>query len=309
MLAEDGRFYFLEMNTRIQVEHTVTEEVTGIDLVKEQLRVASGEVLSFSAETLATTGHSIECRINAEDAGRDFAPTPGAVTHFRIPGGPGIRVDTAFEDGASILPTYDSLIAKLIVWGRDRDEAVARTRRALAEFTVDGVATTIPFHQKLFEHEVFVAGGATTSFLAEYPEVLPPPSTVVAAAADESEAQSRELLVEVNGRRLQVRVFGQGPAAEAPAVNGTKKERAKSGKSGGKKRGHDGVELTSPLQGTVIRISAQPGATVTHGQLICVIEAMKMENEIVAHRDGTVTNIAVQPGDSVKIGAVLATIE
>jgi acetyl-CoA/propionyl-CoA carboxylase biotin carboxyl carrier protein len=309
MLAEDGRFYFLEMNTRIQVEHTVTEEVTGIDLVKEQLRVASGEVLSFSAETLATTGHSIECRINAEDAGRDFAPTPGTVTHFRIPGGPGIRVDTAFEDGASILPTYDSLIAKLIVWGRDRDEAVARTRRALAEFTVDGVATTIPFHQKLFEHEVFVAGGATTSFLAEYPEVLPPPSTVVAAAADESEAQSRELLVEVNGRRLQVRVFGQGPAAEAPAVNGTKKERAKSGKSGGKKRGHDGVELTSPLQGTVIRISAQPGATVTHGQLICVIEAMKMENEIVAHRDGTVTNIAVQPGDSVKIGAVLATIE
>jgi acetyl-CoA/propionyl-CoA carboxylase biotin carboxyl carrier protein len=218
MVAEDGRFYFLEMNTRIQVEHTITEAVTGIDLVKEQLLVAAGRPLSFDQDDVAPRGHAIECRINAEDAGRDFAPSPGVVSRFAPPGGLGVRVDTAFEDGAAILPAYDSLIAKLVVWGRDRPEALARTHRALREFRIVGVPTTVPFHQRLIAHPVFVAGEATTALLAEHPEVLPPPAMPVEAANGAADVPPRDLTVEVDGRRLAVRVHGTTIARSRAAV-------------------------------------------------------------------------------------------
>jgi acetyl-CoA/propionyl-CoA carboxylase biotin carboxyl carrier protein len=312
MVTPDGRFYFLEMNTRIQVEHTVTEMVTGIDLVKEQLLVASGCRLSFAESDITPVGHAIECRINAEDAGRDFAPTPGTVTRLRLPGGPGVRVDTAFEPGAAVLPHYDSLIAKLVVWGRDRTEVLARTKRALGEFIVEGVPTVIPFHQRVLEHPVFAAGEATTTFLAEYPEVLPPPVQKVVTGSTETAAPAREVTVEVNGRRLVVRAYGL--SVNQPTGMPTTSHRAprlRNERTGGRQQAHasDGAELTSPLQGTVVRVAVAPGATVGRGDLICVVEAMKMENEIVAHRDGTVASLAVSTGDAVKIGALLAVIE
>ncbi|MEA2595137.1 MAG: acetyl-CoA/propionyl-CoA carboxylase, biotin carboxylase, biotin carboxyl carrier protein [Thermomicrobiales bacterium] len=310
MLAADGRFYFLEMNTRIQVEHTVTEFVTGIDLVKEQLLVACGQPLSFRQADIAATGHSIECRINAEDASRDFAPTPGIVTRFRAPAGHGVRVDTAFDDGAAVLPNYDSLIAKLVVWGRDRAEALARTKRALGEFQIEGVPTTIPFHQRLIDHPAFVAGEATTAFLAEHPEVLPSSSEPVRPAQQEAESPAREVTAEVNGRRLIVRLFGL-PAGDSPSAPATPRRapRLESKTPGSHRHGIDGAELTSPLQGTVLRVVVTPGAPVNRGDLVCVVEAMKMENEITAHRDGTVSSLAVATGDSVRIGSLLAVIE
>ncbi|MGH2557423.1 MAG: acetyl-CoA carboxylase biotin carboxylase subunit, partial [Thermomicrobiales bacterium] len=202
LLAEDGCFYFLEMNTRIQVEHTITEAVTGVDLVKEQILVAQGRPCSFDAAAAAPRGHAIECRINAEDAGRDFAPGAGVVTRYREPGGPGVRVDSAMEEGAEVLPAYDSLIAKLVVWGRDRTEAMARVRRALNEFEVEGVLTTIPFHQRVLTHPAFVSGSATTAFLADFPEVIPPPAPPITVEAGGEALPPRELAVEVNGRRL-----------------------------------------------------------------------------------------------------------
>jgi acetyl-CoA/propionyl-CoA carboxylase biotin carboxyl carrier protein len=310
MLAADGNFYFLEMNTRIQVEHTVTEAVTGIDLVKEQLLVAAGLPLSFGPDDVAARGHAIECRINAEDAGRDFAPTPGTVTHFRAPDGPGVRVDTAFEGGAAVLPSYDSLIAKLVVWGRDRAETLARTRRALGEFRIDGVPTTIPFHQRLIDHPDFAAGDATTAFLTEHPEVFPPPSAVDPGRAEKPASPPRELTVEVDGRRLAVRVLGS-PATDSPipASPPRRAPRLQKALPGAGRHGADGAELISPLQGTVIRVEVSAGETVNRGDLICVIEAMKMENEITAHRDGVLSSLAVAPGDAVRIGALLAIID
>ncbi len=310
MLAADGRFYFLEMNTRIQVEHTVTEAVTGLDLVKEQLLVASGKPLSFGQSDVAARGHAIECRINAEDAGRDFAPAPGTVTRFRVPGGPGVRVDTAFEDGAAVLPTYDSLIAKLVAWGRDRTEALARMTRALGEFEIDGVPTTIPFHQRLTDHPVFAAGEATTAFLPEHPEVLPPASDKAGMISPETVAPARDLTVEVNGRRLNVRLF-DSPSVVQPSGPATPRRapHLQKAKTGAARHDADGVELTSPLQGTIIRVEVTSGTAVQRGDLICVVEAMKMENEITAHRDGTVSSLSVAAGDAVRIGSVLATIE
>ncbi len=309
LLDDTGHFYFLEMNTRIQVEHPITEEVTGIDLVKEQLRIAAGLPLSFGPE-LSARGHAIECRINAEDAGRDFAPVPGIIQRFRPPSGPGIRVDAAMDDRVEIHPAYDSLIAKLIAWGRDRDEAIARMRRALAEFRIEGVPTTIPFHQRVMEHPVFQAGQATTTFLAEHPDVLPPPAPPATTERRDT-APARELIVEVNGRRLTVRVHGEvaaappvtAPPQRRPPLSGQRAQRSASSHASA-----DGAELTSPLQGTVVRVAVTPGTPVRRGDLICVIEAMKMENEIAAHREGTVAAVHVEPGHAVRIGTVLATI-
>ncbi|HET8523932.1 MAG TPA: acetyl-CoA carboxylase biotin carboxylase subunit [Thermomicrobiales bacterium] len=311
LLADDGRFYFLEMNTRIQVEHTVTEEVTGLDLVKEQFRVAAGEPLSFTEQDIQPRGHAIECRINAEDAGNDFKPAPGIVVRYRPPGGPGVRVDSAMEDGAAILPLYDSLIAKLIVWGRDRSEALDRMRRALEEFEVDGVPTTIPFHLRVVTNPDFADHGPTTAFLPEHPEVIPPPSAIT-AAPETADHHLQDVLVEVNGRRLTVRLpenlVATAPATATRPRNGSP-QRPRPSIGTTKPANADSVELPSPIQGTVIRIAAQEGGQVTKGDLICVVEAMKMENEIVAHRDGTIASLPIQMGDAVKIGAVLATIE
>ena len=316
LLDREGRFYFLEMNTRIQVEHTVTEAVTGIDLVKEQVRVAAGAPLSFDREDAQPRGHAIECRINAEDPGRGFAPAPGTLTAYREPGGPGIRVDGAMEVGASILPAYDSLIAKLVAWGRDRDEAIARMERALGEFRIGGVPTTIPFHRAVLAHPAFRAGAVTTTFVEDHSEVLPPPTTLGGTSEEPSPQETlsgaeREILVEVDGRRLTVRlpeplVDAAGPT---PARSGRSRPPATRRQERGGAIAANGTDLRSPIQGTVVRVAVETGQAVRMGDLVCVVEAMKMENELVAHRNGTVTAVGVTLGDAVKIGSVLAEIE
>ena len=307
MLAPDGQFYFLEMNTRIQVEHTITEMVTGFDLVKEQLLIAQGHPLSFTQDDVAPAGHSIQCRINAEDAGRDFAPTPGTITAYQEPGGFGVRVDSAMHAGAAISPMYDSLIAKLVVWGRDRNEAIARMQRALGEFKVEGVATTIPFHQNVLANPAFIAGEATTAFLPENPQVIPAAQTPVAAAAEEESPASAEALVEVNGRRFSVVVRGGGFALADPAPsNGAGPGRRSVAKKDAKASARETLE--SPIQGTVVRIEVAEGQEVTAGQLVCVVEAMKMENELLAHRAGTVKSLHVKKGDPIKVGASVVEI-
>lgn len=313
LLAEDGSFYFLEMNTRIQVEHTVTEMVTGIDLVKEQIRVASGEPLGFTAETSAPRGWAIECRINAEDAGRAFAPSPGTISRYREPVGFGVRVDGAVGAGDEIPPMYDSLIAKLVAWGRDRPEAIARMRRALSDFEIGGVATTLPFHARVLGHEVFVAGKATTSFLDEFPEVIPEPYVPDTGAPLEpavrgdavTGTERLDLVVEVNGRRFDTRITGL-PSAAATTRRRPERSRRHSLKSSSPLAAGD--DLVSAVQGTVIRIAITEGDSVAAGDPVCIVEAMKMENEIVAHRDGTIAALRVAVGDSVAVGAHIATI-
>ena len=309
MVTPDKDFFFLEMNTRIQVEHTITEEATGIDMVKEQFRVASGEPLSFTQDDIDPRGAAIQCRINAEDAGLGFKPVPGMVTAFRPPEGPGIRVDTAIEAGSEIMPRFDSLIAKLVAWGRDRDEAVARMDRALKEFVIEGVPSTIPFHIRVMESPAFIAGDTTTSFLPENPDVIPPASGIdpISGAAPDP---TNDVVVEVNGRRLTVKLPA-GLAAATAATKGPQTGRAKMGDRPSKRGGSggDGAEVRSPIQGTIVRIGVEPGATVKAGDLVCVVEAMKMENEVMAHKAGKIGTIPVSSGQSVQVGAILATIE
>ena len=312
LLDADGSFYFLEMNTRIQVEHPVTEMVTGIDLVKEQLRVAAGEPLSFGPTRPQAHGWALECRINAEDAGRNFAPAPGTVTRYQEPSGFGVRVDGALTAGEAIQTRYDSLIAKLIVWGRDRQEAMARMRRALDDFVVEGVPTTIPFHRTALCHPVFTAGEATTTFLTEHPDVLPEAGGTVESPDGEAEESPLALRVEVDGRRFQVAVSGLSglSGASGSSSAGERRGAPRRGRRGasGRGAGSGGDELVSPIQGTVLRVAVEEGSSVARGDLICVIEAMKMENELTAHKDGTVGALAVKVGDSVKIGAAVCTI-
>jgi acetyl-CoA/propionyl-CoA carboxylase biotin carboxyl carrier protein len=307
MVEPSGAFYFLEMNTRIQVEHTITEETTGIDLVREQLLVAAGQPLSFTQESIATRGHSIQLRINAEDPGRNFAPVPGEITSLRFPLGPGVRIDSAAEPGFAVLPAYDSLIAKLVITGRDRGEALARGRRALDEFQIEGVPSTIAFHRRVLDDPAFIEGGVTTRYLTEHPEVIPPvwdgdPALPVGTP------NANERLVEVNGRRFTVRTFGEValPATRSTAgVKTAPKRRSNGARAGG---GHGGADLISPIQGTVLRVAVAAGVQVAAGDLVAVVEAMKMENEIRAHRTGLVQEILVAPADRIAAGAVLARI-
>lgn len=306
MVEPSGSFYFLEMNTRIQVEHTITEETTGIDLVREQLLVAMGHPLSIKQESIETRGHAIQFRINAEDPGRDFKPMPGEIVRLRFPLGPGVRVDSAAEPGESVLPAYDSLIAKLVVTGRDRTEALARARRALDEFEISGVPSTIPFHRRVLDDAAFAAGGVTTRYLTEHPEVIPPAWEGAATAAPETVAPVEQIM-EVNGRRFTVKTFGaESVAVSRVALAKTAPRRNPNGSR--PVAGQAGRDLISPIQGTVLRVVVEPGADVSTGDLIAVVEAMKMENEIRAHRGGTVLEILVAPSDRVASGAVLARI-
>jgi acetyl-CoA/propionyl-CoA carboxylase biotin carboxyl carrier protein len=302
LLDAGGDFAFLEMNTRIQVEHPVTEMTTGIDLVREQLLVASGEPLSFSAADVAARGHAIECRINAEDPGRGFAPTPGLITRFQPPAGMGVRVDSAAVSGGEIPPAYDSLIAKVITWGRDRAEATARMRRALTELDVAGLPTTKAFHLRVLEHPAWSEGRVSTTFLDEHPELLPPPSEVTPAQAASSGTPSK-IVAEVDGHRFTVRLFGAIAATGASA--GRPPAPPQPMTTGG---AANSTTLTSPIQGTVVRLVASPGEAVQRGQTICVVEAMKMENDIAAHRDGVVREIAASVGASVRVGDAIAEI-
>ena len=311
-LLQDGEYYFLEMNTRVQVEHCVTEETTGIDIVREQIRIAAGEPLSVTQEEVSLRGHAIECRINAEDASKNFAPAPGVVSRYREPSGPGVRVDSGVLAGSEITPLYDPMVAKLIVWDVDRESATRRMARALSEFDVDGVRTLIPFHKAIMASEQWAAA-ETCRDLVEDREWLSslafeaPSNTGI--EGDGSEAVERTYTVEVSGKRFDVRVLGDAIASaagnsSAPAAARPRRERKSSG--GG---GAGGDTLASPLQGNVFKVLVEEGASVEEGALVCIIEAMKMENEITAHKAGVIAELPISEGAAVTAGDTLAVIK
>ena len=307
LLGEDGSFAFLEMNTRIQVEHPVTEMTTGIDLVREQLRVAAGKPLSFGVADIATRGHAIEVRLNAEDPGRNFTPAPGTITAFHAPAGMGVRVDSAAFSGATIPPTFDSMIAKVVAWGRDRDEATARLIGALEELTVEGVPTTREFALNVLRHPAWSADPPATTFLERWPEVIPPPGEAPAAPLTEVTAPET-VVTEVNGRRFAVRIHGLPARTAVTSSADPSRGRPSAPKSSRDGAGATGPTLRSPLHGTVVRVLVAEGETVTRGQPICVVEAMKMENDVAAHRDGTLETVLVTAGATVSVGDALAEI-
>ncbi|HKP89540.1 MAG TPA: acetyl-CoA carboxylase biotin carboxylase subunit [Thermoleophilaceae bacterium] len=313
-LLADGEYFFLEMNTRVQVEHCVTEMVTGIDIVREQIRIAAGEELSVAQDDVRLFGHAIECRINAEDAAKNFAPAPGKIESYDEPSGPGVRIDSGVEAGSEITPLYDPMIAKLIVWDVDRDHATRRMVRALGEFELGGVRSLIPFHVGLLQTEQW-AGGETCrdliedrSWLKQFAQPKPEKKD-----EDEDEPQvERSYAVEVSGRRFDVKVIGaaaNGAGAAPAAAGGARKaprRRERAGAAGGASA--DGA-LVSPLQGTVLRVAVEKGAEVAEGALVCVIEAMKMENEITAPVAGKVEELNVSEGASVGSGDTIAVIK
>ena len=309
LLTPEGQFYFLEMNTRIQVEHTVTEMVTGVDLVQAQLRVAQGEKLWFSQNDVVLRGHAIECRINAEDASAGFRPALGTITAYREPSGYGVRVDSGVELGTIIPPYYDSMLAKLITWGATRDEALRRMQRALGDYVIEGVTTVLPFHTLALAEPAFMRGEATVSFIPQFLETKLKQLAPVApteTSADEPQP-SRTFDIEVNGRRFAVRVAGDGLAA---AQTTAPKAAAPSRRNSAKKDAHhaDPNAVVCPIQGTVVAVKTSNGATVAAGEVLFVIEAMKMENEITAPRAGVVAEIAAEIGKSVEAGTRLAVI-
>jgi acetyl-CoA/propionyl-CoA carboxylase biotin carboxyl carrier protein len=306
LLSPTGEFFFLEMNTRIQVEHTITEEVTGLDLVREQLLVAAGEPLSFRQEDVRFTGHAIECRINAEDPAAGFLPTPGRITSYREPGGPGVRVDSGVEAGAEVSGLYDPLVAKLIVHGVDREHARRRMLRALDEFEIGGVTTLLGFHRALLRHTCFVEG-ATCAGIVESEALAEEAARLERTRAglrpEHGPSRKRRIAVELDGRRFDVRMLVPEPPFAGLARN--RRERAAAGQGAAAAR--DAV--VSPMQGTVLEVRVAEGDHVTAGQVLCVVEAMKMENEIGAHRDGVVADLSVAAGQAVKTGQVICVVE
>jgi acetyl-CoA/propionyl-CoA/long-chain acyl-CoA carboxylase, biotin carboxylase, biotin carboxyl carrier protein len=307
LLDEDGTFYFLEMNTRIQVEHSVTEMVTGIDLVKEQLRVARGDALTIES-VYEPFGHSIEFRINAEDPGRNFLPTPGVIVRYEEPGGLGIRVDSGVTAGSAISQYYDNLIAKLIVWGRDRDEALERGKRALNEFVITGIATTTPAHLLFLETERFLAGTHYTTFVETEVDLTDIPQPMAAAMPEDEELERRTMTVEVGGRRFGVTYWSPVFASSMTGQKAAPRRRPpKLGRAAGPSTG-DGV-VTAPMQGTIVKVHHTAGQSVKAGEPIAVLEAMKMENEIKAPIDGAIVDLRVQPGDTVTAGGVIMIIK
>jgi acetyl-CoA/propionyl-CoA carboxylase biotin carboxyl carrier protein len=307
LLTRDGDYFFMEMNTRIQVEHTVTELVTGLDLVREQIRVALGEPLSVGQEDVELRGHAIECRINAEDAGSGFLPAPAAVTGYREPAGPGVRVDSGVAAGYEVSAAYDPMVAKLIVHGVDREHARRRMLRALDEFWIEGPTTLIPFHKALLSHPCFVAG-ETCHGIVESEELaaraaeLDGAAPAAQATTGPARATERVRTVEVDGRRFEVRLTE--PEPEWRALARRRQERTQLGGAGA--GGSDAV--VSPMQGTVLAVPVSDGDEVEPGRVICIVEAMKMENEVHAHLAGTVQSLSVEPGQPVTTGQVICTI-
>ena len=308
-LLQDGDYYFLEMNTRVQVEHCVTEMVTGIDIVREQVKIAAGEPLAYAQKDVDIRGHAIECRINAEDASKKFAPAPGRIGSYREPSGPFVRVDSGAEEGYEVLPLYDPMIAKLIVWDVDRSASTRRMLRALGEYEIEGLQTLVPFHRALLASEQWAAG-ETCRDLVEDQDWLAQLAVPSAAGDGESEAEKleRDYAVEVSGRRFDVKVIGYAltPNGAAPAGGGMRRARRRERKSDG--GGGTAGALISPIQGTVLRVAVEKGAQVDEGALVCVIEAMKMENEITAPTAGTVEELSVSEGGSVATGDTIAVI-
>ncbi len=307
LMDRTGAFYFLEMNTRIQVEHTITEEATNVDLVVEQLRVADGLELSID-QAPVPVGHAIEFRINAEDPTRDFMPNPGPLVAYREPAGPGVRVDSGVKQGGVISQYYDNLIAKLIVRGRDRNEAIRRGRRALEEFVVSGVQTTIPAHLEILRNDDFLAGRVDTRLIEDRMDFTALERATSPTLPEEEELSERTITVEVGGKRFEVRYWSQvlgtpqGPRRAAPRRRPPK--RAKGGPAGS----GEGV-VTAPMQGTIVKVHHKAGDTVAAGEPVCVLEAMKMENEIVAPVAGDIVDLRVQTGDTVASGSILMVIK
>ena len=294
LVGVDGTISFLEVNTRLQVEHPVSEEVTGIDLVREQFRIAMGEELGYSDPEIR--GHSIEFRINGEDPGRSFLPAPGRITKMSLPTGPGVRVDTGFRTGDAITGNFDSLLAKLIVTGATREQAITRARRAIAEFTIEGMATALSFHQAILQDPAFTndfkvyTSYIEKEFKNEIPEFkILPLEAQTKAAAD-------HLVAEINGKRFEILVHAPEPVV--------KRHRAKDALAGGS----GGVGLTSPMQGTVVKVAVTQGQIVEQGDLVIVLEAMKMEQPLMAHRSGVIANLTAVIGESVTSGTVLCDI-
>ncbi|HET6560938.1 MAG TPA: biotin/lipoyl-containing protein [Marmoricola sp.] len=309
LLGPDGSFSFIEVNCRLQVEHPVTEETSGVDLVRAQFAIADGQRLRGADPT--PRGHSIEFRINAEDAGRNFMPAPGTLTRWHAPSGPGVRLDGGYDPGETVPGAFDSLIAKLIVTGRDRDHALARSRRALDEFVVDGMPTVIPFHAKVVDDPAFVGDGSEfdvyTSWIeTEFDNDIPPYSGDVAGAEDAGERQS--VTVEVGGKRLEVVLpAGFGVGTGAPVGGAAKKPKRAAGKKAGAAASGDAV--ASPMQGTIVKVAVEEGQTVAEGDVIVVLEAMKMEQPLKAHKAGTVTGLQAEVGATVTSGAVVCELK
>ena len=306
LLDGDGNYFFLEMNTRIQVEHTVTELVTGLDLVREQVLIAAGEPLSLRQDDVRLTGHAIECRINAEDPSNGFLPTPGRITSYREPGGPGIRIDSGVAAGSEVVGLYDPLIAKLVVHGVDREHARRRMLRALDEYEIGGVTTLLGFHRALLEQACFIAGqtchGVVESKeLAERADQLSHQQTTLPAPAD-GRLRERVSSVELDGRLYEVKAL----VPEPPFAELARRRRERTGRGAHHGAAKDAV--VTPMQGTVLAVEVADGDEVRAGQVICIVEAMKMENEITAHRDGVVTKLSVEPGQAVTTGQVVCVI-
>ncbi|MFC6864942.1 acetyl-CoA carboxylase biotin carboxylase subunit [Halomicroarcula sp. GCM10025817] len=321
VLGPDTNFYFLEVNTRIQVEHCVTEEITGIDIVKWQIRVAQGENLSFAQDDVAVDGHAMEFRINAENAAKDFAPAnSGSLETYDPPGGIGVRMDDALRQGDDLVTDYDSMIAKLIVHGSDRDEVISRGRRALSEFEVEGFPTVIPFHRLMLTDDEFVGGTHTTKYLdntlekERIEEAQEKWGHESESEPDDEEVVEREFTVEVNGKRFDVELEERGAppinVGDVDAGGGQRPERPAGGGGGGGSSGSsaEGEEVTAEMQGTILEVNVEEGDEVEAGDVLCVLEAMKMENDIVTERSGTINEVAIGEGESVDMGDLLFVI-
>ena len=294
LVGVDGTISFLEVNTRLQVEHPVSEEVTGIDLVREQFRIAIGEELGYTDPVIR--GHSIEFRINGEDPGRSFLPAPGRITKMSLPSGPGVRVDTGFRTGDAITGNFDSLLAKLIVTGATREQAITRARRAIAEFTIEGMATALPFHQAILQDPAFTDEFKVyTSYIEKEFNIQIPEFKILPLEA-QTKAAADHLVAEINGKRFEILVHAPEPVV--------KRHRAKDALAGGS----GGVGLTSPMQGTVVKVAVTQGQSVEKGDLVIVLEAMKMEQPLMAHRSGVISNLTALIGESVTSGTVLCDI-
>jgi acetyl-CoA/propionyl-CoA carboxylase biotin carboxyl carrier protein len=294
LIGVDGTISFLEVNTRLQVEHPVSEEVTGIDLVREQFRIAIGEELGYTDPVIR--GHSIEFRINGEDPGRSFLPAPGRITKMSLPSGPGVRVDTGFRTGDAITGNFDSLLAKLIVTGATREQAITRARRAIAEFSIEGMATALPFHQAILQDPAFTDEFKVyTSYIEKEFKNQIPEFKILPLEA-QTKAAADHLVAEINGKRFEILVHAPEPVV--------KRHRAKDALAGG----FGGVGLTSPMQGTVVKVAVTQGQSVEKGDLVIVLEAMKMEQPLMAHRSGVISNLTAVIGESVTSGTVLCDI-
>jgi acetyl-CoA/propionyl-CoA carboxylase, biotin carboxylase, biotin carboxyl carrier protein len=309
LLSTEGEYFFLEMNTRIQVEHTVTELVTGLDLVREQVLIAAGEPLSLRQEDVRLNGHAIECRINAEDPSNGFLPSPGRITGYREPAGPGVRVDSGVDTGREVIGLYDPLIAKLCVHGVDREHARRRMLRALDEYRIAGVTTLLGFHRALLGHPCFVDGGTChgvveSEKLAKRAEELSHQTTNLAGTSDGAGTlRERSVHAELDGRRYELKLLLPEPPHAELARRRSERSRA------GGRHGAAKDAVVSPMQGTVLAVEVVDGDDVEPGQVLCVVEAMKMENEITAHRAGRVAGLSVEAGQSVKTGQVICIVE